>query len=426
MSRKTVVTTFVLILMLSMIAQTLVMTTSAQYGPTMNSGPDFTPLSITVISPLKNQVYSPDVELKFTVTKPASWFTYNKEEIFWNYGCQGKVNFVRYSLDGQPTVTLPANDTFTGKGGLSSKTPFPTTLNYIFPFKGFSQGLHTISLSVEGQYYYWTSNSGDINTNIVVGNTSKILFYVNGDQYTWGGSVSAPEGSIPPKITIYSPNSTVFTSNNVSLSFKATTSKDASVLTDVWYQVAWQKNNTSEYHLNNTSSSNFFNDTLTGMSDGNHTITVFASGAGSFVSENTFYVYDIGSSSSVSFVVDSINPTISFATTQNKTFDTAKVVLDFSVNKPVSQIIYSLDNHGNVTTNSNVSLTLDNLPIGEHNVTIYAKDEYGIISAPNTIYFSVKVFPIEIVLVVSVAVALVLAGLLVYHKKHKRTLVKEV
>ena len=125
---------------------------------------------------------------------------------------------------------------------------------------------------------------------------------------------------------------------------------------------------------------------------GNHTITVFASGAGNFVSENTFYVYDIGSSSSVNFTIDSLLPTISFTTIQNKTYDTAKVVLDFSVNKPVSQILYSLDNQANVTNNSNVSLALDNLPNGEHNVTIYAKDQYGVISAPNTMYFSVKAF----------------------------------
>ena len=260
----------------------------------------------------------------------------------------------------------------------------------------------------------------DYTHNTVIGNSSRILFYVNDDQYAWGGSVPAPEGAIPPKIIIYSPNSTVFTTNNVSLSFKATTSKDASVLTDVWYQVAWQKNNTSEYHLNNTSSTNFFNDSLTGMSDGNHTITVFAAGAGNFVSENTSYVYDIGSSASVNFTIDSILPTISFTTIQNKTYGTAKVVLDFSVNKPVSQILYSLDNQANVTNDSNVSLTLDNLPSGEHNVTIYAKDQYGVISAPNTLHFSVKVFPTVTVLAVCCCSGCfgVVVGVLVYPAKN--------
>ncbi len=423
MSRKAVVITFFSVLLLLMIAQLSILNGAfAQMGPVMNSGPDFTPLSITVLNPLKNHVYGPDFELKLTVTKPASWFT--SGAILYNYDCQGKVNYIRYSIDGQPAVTIPANDNYTGL----SEHPIPATLNYILPLNGLSQGLHTMSVSAEGQYNYWTGSPDyDYTHNTVIGNSSRILFYVNDDQYAWGGSVPAPEGAIPPKIIIYSPNSTVFTTNNVSLSFKATTSKDASVLTDVWYQVAWEKNNTSEYHLNNTSSTNFFNDSLTGMSDGNHTITVFASGAGNFVSENTFYVYDIGSSSSVNFTIDSLLPTISFTTIQNKTYDTAKVVLDFSVNKPVSQILYSLDNQANVTNNSNVSLALDNLPNGEHNVTIYAKDQYGVISAPNTMYFSVKVFPTVTLLVVSVAVvALVVVGVLVYSKKHKRNLIKKL
>ena len=419
MSRKAVVITFFSVLLLLMIAQLSILDSAfAQMGPVMNSGPDFTPLSITVLNPLKNHVYGPDFELKLTVTKPASWFT--SGAILYNYDCQGKVNYIRYSIDGQPPVTIPANDNYTGL----SEHPIPATLNYILPLNGLSQGLHIMSVSAEGQYDYWTD---DYTHNTVIGNSSRILFYVNDDQYAWGGSVSAPEDAIPPKIIIYSPNSTVFTTNNVSLSFKATTSKDASVLTDVWYQVASQKNNTSEYHLNNTSSTNFFNDSLTGMSDGNHTITVFASGAGNFVSENTSYVYDIGSSASVNFTIDSVLPTISFTTFQNKTYDTAKVVLDFSVNKPASQILYSLDNQANVTTDANVSLTLDNLLSGEHNVTIYAKDEYGVISAPNTMYFSVKVFPTVTLLVVSVAVvALVVVGVLVYSKKHKRNLIKKL
>ncbi len=173
--------------------------------------------------------------------------------------------------------------------------------------------------------------------------------------------MALPEGAVPPKTTIYSPNSTVLFSNNVSLSFKATTSKDASMLLDVWYQIAWEKNNTVEYHLNNISSPASFTDTLTGMPDGNHTITVFANGAGSFVTENTFYIYDIDGSSSVNFTVDSIQPTISFMSVQNKTFDTANVALNFSLNKLVSKVFYSLDNHENVTANENAPLALHNL-----------------------------------------------------------------
>lgn len=74
-----------------------------------------------------------------------------------------------------------------------------------------------------------------------------------------------------------------------------------------------------------------------------------------------------------------------------------------------------------MTANSNSSLTLDNLSNGEHNVTIYAQDEYGIISAPSTVYFNVKVFPTVTVIAVASTIAIVIIGILfAYRNKHKR------
>jgi hypothetical protein len=76
------------------------------------------------------------------------------------------------------------------------------------------------------------------------------------------------------------------------------------------------------------------------------------------------------------------------------------------------------------TTNKDTSLTLPNLSDGEHNVTIYAQDEFGVISAPSTVYFNVKVFPFATIVAVSgaVIVVVIIAGLLVYftHVKRKR------
>ena len=421
MSKKAIATILILALLLMIISQILVNNSAfAQMGPAMNPGPDYTPLSITVLNPLKNHVYSPDFELKLKITKPASWFT--SGAAVWNYGCQGEVTFLHYSIDGQPRLTIPANDT--GKG--ISEKPIPTTVTFKIPLEGLNAGWHSIIVSVDGRYYYWSSGAHPEYThNLVGGSSEKILFYVDDEQHVWGGFISPLQNAAPPKISILSPNSTVFVSNDVFLSFKVGTTKDTAVLTDVGYRVSLQGNASFEHHIDETPSTTYYAETLASLSDGNYTVTVFAAGVGSFVSENTIYVYDIGSSSSVNFTVDSILPTISFTTTQNKTHDTAKVVLDFSVNKPVSQIIYSLDNRGNLTTNSNVSLTLDNLSNGEHNVTIYAKDEYGIISAPTTVYFSVKVFPTVTVLAVSfvAVIVLVAAGLLVYHKKHKHNLV---
>ena len=334
------------------------------------------------------------------------------------YDCQGQVYYVRYSIDGQPSVSIPANDV---KYGLSS-SPIRTSLYYCLPLTGLSEGLHTISVSAEGLFYYWRSS--DMIHNTVVGNSSKIQFYLYSNQYSWGGSTSPPEGAVSPKITILSPNSEVYTSNEVALSFKTNISNDTPILTDIWYQISGQPNSTSVYHLNNISQTNLFNNNLTGLPEGNNTITVYAKATGGFSKDGVFYVYEIVGSSSVNFLLDALFPKISFALAQNKTYESANLVLNFSVNKPVSQIIYSLDNQSNLTSNSNVSLVLDNLGNGDHNVTVYSQDEYGLVSAPNTVYFSVKVSPkipiLTISLIVVVVAIIVMAGLLVYFKKHKQ------
>ena len=147
-------------------------------------------------------------------------------------------------------------------------------------------------------------------------------------------------------------------------------------------------------------------------------------GAGGFSQNGTYYVYEIVGSSSVNFTVDSVLPTISLASAQNKTYDSANVVINLTLNKPVSKIIYSLDNQGNLTSNSNVALVLDNLGNGEHIATVYAQDEYGLVSAPSTIYFTVKVSPTISILTVStiaVIIAVAVSGLVFYLKKNKRS-----
>jgi hypothetical protein len=65
-----------------------------------------------------------------------------------------------------------------------------------------------------------------------------------------------------------------------------------------------------------------------------------------------------------------------------------------------------------------------------HNITVYAQDTFGNIGSSQTIRFTIakpepESFPVVPVAAIAV-VAVIVAGLLVYHKKHKHTLVKEV
>jgi hypothetical protein len=81
-----------------------------------------------------------------------------------------------------------------------------------------------------------------------------------------------------------------------------------------------------------------FNQTvaLTLLTNGSHSITVHGTYCG--------YTTQV----TVSFTVVTIDPTISFLTSaQNKTYDKSNVTFGYVVNKPVSKIIYCLDNHAN-------------------------------------------------------------------------------
>ena len=98
------------------------------------------------------------------------------------------------------------------------------------------------------------------------------------------------------------------------------------------------------------------------------------------------------------------------------------VPLNFSLNKPAIWTGYSLDGEENVTITGN--FTLNGLATGFHNLTIFANDTFGEIDVSETIKFTVapvpEPFPTMVAAAVSVAVASTVAGVLVYHKKHKQ------
>jgi hypothetical protein len=149
--------------------------------------------------------------------------------------------------------------------------------------------------------------------------------------------------------------------------------------------------------------------------------------------------------------VDSTPPKISYLSMENKTYTTPDIPLNFTVSENASQVTYSLDGKENVTISGNTTLT--GLSIGEHTLTVYARDDAGNIGASQTINFTVayttsptpqttigasqtinftvayttsptpqttEPFPAAIVVAASLAaVVAVSAGLLAYFKKTK-------
>ena len=72
---------------------------------------------------------------------------------------------------------------------------------------------------------------------------------------------------------------------------------------------------------------------------------------------------------------------------QHETYTTGDLPLDFAVSTPVSWVGYSLDGQDNVTVKGNV--TLAGLSDGEHNVTVYARDDARNFGASEIVTFTV-------------------------------------
>jgi len=128
-----------------------------------------------------------------------------------------------------------------------------------------------------------------------------------------------------------------------------------------------------------------------------------------------------GWSDTQTLTIDTIPPSITLLSPQEGKVSTSDVPLDFAVNEPVSQAAYSLDGAGNVTVAGNT--TLPGLPVGEHNLTVYAWDAAGNVGSSENLVFTVAaITPFHTVLVAAavVAVAVAAVGLLLYFKKRKR------
>lgn len=159
-----------------------------------------------------------------------------------------------------------------------------------------------------------------------------------------------------------------------------------------------------------------YNVTLSGLGDGAHLIKMRVAGD---------YYGPVGGNydceGSVTVMI-SIFPAVFFESAMNKTFNNGNLALDFTANKSLLKVIYSLDNQQNQTSDANSPLNMNNLPNGQHKVTIFGQDENGLIGNPSTVYFSVDVFPtLYVAAIFSLAVIILVAtSLLVYFKKRRK------
>ena len=129
-------------------------------------------------------------------------------------------------------------------------------------------------------------------------------------------------------------------------------------------------------------------------------------------------------------------PNVSILSPVNKTYTianitTAGILLDFIVDEDVSKVTYSLDGQNDAVIAGNTTVT--GLPLGSHNVTMYAQDLAGNTGASETVNFTIaseqehksdsepELFPTVPVATASAAVvALAGVSFLVYHKRRAK------
>jgi hypothetical protein len=151
------------------------------------------------------------------------------------------------------------------------------------------------------------------------------------------------------------------------------------------------------------------NATLTGLSDGMHSLRIYARNI------DDLYKRNIGSSNLVHFTIDTTPPSISIVAPTSKTYDTTDIQLTLTVGEATSWLGYSLDGQANVTFTGNV--TLPKLSAGAHSLRVYAKDTVGNTGSSVMTNFSVaEPFPV-MWLVAGIAIPVVVITTVVMLKK---------
>jgi hypothetical protein len=132
--------------------------------------------------------------------------------------------------------------------------------------------------------------------------------------------------------------------------------------------------------------------------------------------------YDMANvSKTVHFVVNADPPRILVLSPANENYSSTDIPLDLYVDRPVSQLTYSLDGHDNVAIDGNTTLT--GLYYGVHFLAMHVTDTSGNTETSETIIFRVtepEPFPTTLVVASIGSVAIVGLGLLVYLKKRQK------
>jgi hypothetical protein len=262
---------------------------------------------------------------------------------------------------------------------------------------------------------------------------------------------SNPYFEVPiPQMYIVSPTSSTFSSNNLTLTFYS----DGLAKFVDYSNVKYSDNGKILGTVDGFEPYNRNSFALTNLAEGEHTVSVTAT-----VTRTNYSVWyaiiewvgPVQIKDTVTFTVDTVGPNLVFWTSQNKSFSTDAVAINFTAEEPLNALCYSLDGQGKLSLNDNnltmyhifakdnYQITLSNLMEGSHSLKVYAKDRFGNMGESETLQFTVgqdtqpqqtgqsetnpqpsEPFPTICVAAAAVSAVVVIEGLIFYFKKRRR------
>ena len=239
----------------------------------------------------------------------------------------------------------------------------------------------------------------------------------------------------PPIITIETPTNKTYNTQNITLKFTITkpdtwtwSLTPSELHFDMIRKIRYFIDGKEKILFNNTRVADdrfpkvqYTSIELTNLTEGSHVLRIEVFTEHLYKPTGDLYTphsvkYRITSSNQILFNIDATSPVVFVLSPKNKTYSDTEVLLTVEFEEEISNIKYSLDGLENVTITQDV--TLSDLGVGKHNVTVYTTDLAGNIGVSETINFTIEPFPTTIVLT-SLVIIVVGVGILAYFKKRR-------
>ena len=336
MKKKLVLAIITSVLLLSLVAEVQVGRLAeanpwlfVTFGPPL---PGTIPPVIAMYSPRNDTVYAfNNVSLSVHITKPQL-----------NASTETGITAVRYTLDndndttGANTVGLYYCTSYS-----SSSPPGISEFNYRDNLT-LPEGNHNITMFCTGIVF---ADSG--------------AFFISGKS-----TVCFTVDTSLPEISDVSVENMTYNSKDIPLSF---------TINETAFWAAYSLDDQANITIRG-------NTTLSGLSDGYHSLVVYANDTAG----------NMGFSNKTSFIIDTYAPNPQILYPENKTYNTTSIPLTFTVTEP-STFGYSLDGETNVAATGNA--TLSGLSDGSHSLVVYARDTAGNVGVSTLAYFTVDTKP---------------------------------